>query len=85
MNTQKNNTLELIKLFASYMVVFIHVPFHGRFGAAIDALARFAVPFFFLVSGYYSYQIACKKIKMRIKNVLTLVWWEKVLPKKELF
>ena len=32
-------------------------------GDIVDALARFAVPFFFLVSGYYSYQITCKKIK----------------------
>ena len=73
MTTQKSNTLELIKLFSSYMVVFIHVPFHGNAGVTIDALARFAVPFFFLVSGYYSYQITCEKIKKRIQNILTLI------------
>ena len=73
MSTQKNNTLELLKLFASYMVVFIHVLFYGEFGVAVDALARFAVPFFFLVSGYYSYKINCEKIKKRIKNILTLL------------
>ena len=72
-NTQKNNTLELLKLFASYMVVFIHVLFYGKLGNVVDALARFAVPFFFLVSGYYSYQITCKKIKKRIINILTLL------------
>ena len=73
MNTQKNNTLELLKLFSSYMVVFIHVPFAGKAGVAVDALARFAVPFFFLVSGYYSYQISCEKIKKRIRNILSLL------------
>ena len=73
MTEQKNNTLELLKLFASYMVVFIHVLFYGKMGVTIDALARFAVPFFFLVSGYYSYQITCEKIKKRIKNILTLL------------
>lgn len=73
MNIRKNNTLELLKLFASYMVVFIHVLFYGKMGVAIDALARFAVPFFFLVSGYYSYQIPCEKIKKRIKHILTLL------------
>lgn len=72
MGAQKNNTLELLKLFASYMVVFIHVLFYGEFGVAIDALARFAVPFFFLVSGYYSYNITCEKIKKRIKNIFSL-------------
>ena len=38
MNIQKNSTLELIKLFASYMVVFVHVPFHGEFGVIILGL-----------------------------------------------
>ena len=60
------------------MVVFIHVLFHGKMGAIIEALARFAVPFFFLVSGYYSYQITCKKIKKRIINILTLLVFSSV-------
>ena len=38
MSTQKNSTLELLKLFASYMVVFIHVSFHGKVGIAIGLL-----------------------------------------------
>ena len=54
MNTQRNTTLELMKLLASYAVVFIHVLFYGRFGIIVDAIARFAVPFFFLVSGFFS-------------------------------
>lgn len=73
MNLQKNNTLELLKLFASYMVVFIHVKFYGRLGPVMDTLARFAVPFFFLVSGFCSYKITCEKIKKRIRNILTLL------------
>lgn len=73
MTTQKNNTLELLKLFASYMIVFIHVAFRGETGAIISALARFAVPFFFLISGYYSYQITTQKIKKRIKSILSLL------------
>ena len=73
MNLQKNNTLELLKLISAYMVVFIHVPFYGKLGVAVDALARFAVPFFFFVSGYYSYRIPCEKIKKRIRNILSLL------------
>ena len=72
MNTQKNHTLELIKLFAAYMVVFIHVSFYGELGVVVDGLSRFAVPFFFLVSGYYSYRINAEKIKKRIVKILTL-------------
>lgn len=72
MNRQKNYTLELLKLFASYMVVFIHVKFYGELGVAIETLARFAVPLFFLISGYYSYQIKPEKILKRAKNILNL-------------
>ena len=68
MDKQKNNTLELLKLFASYMVVFIHVVFSGHIGVALEMLARFAVPFFFLVSGFYSYKISPHKIKNRMKK-----------------
>ena len=55
------------------MVVFIHIPFCGQLGTGVDALARFAVPFFFFVSGYYSYRIPCEKIKNRIRNILSLL------------
>ena len=73
MSKQQNDTLELLKLFASYMVVFIHVIFSGKIGTAVETLARFAVPFFFLISGFYSYQIPPQKIKKRIKKILTLI------------
>lgn len=72
MSNQKNYTLELLKLFASYMVVFIHVKFYGELGVAIETLARFAVPLFFLISGYYSYRIQPEKILERAKNILNL-------------
>lgn len=73
MDAQKNTTLELLKLFASYMVVFIHVRFYGGFGTTMDALARFAVPFFFLISGFFSYKISSDKIKKRIKHIAHLL------------
>lgn len=73
MNLQKNSTLELLKLFASYMVVFIHVKFYGKLGSIMETTARFAVPFFFLVSGFYSYKIPYNKIIKRIKNIFSLI------------
>ena len=69
---KRNYTLEMIKLIAAYMVVFIHVPFAGNMGAAVSALARFAVPLFFAVSGFYSYNIAPDKILKRTKNIFLL-------------
>lgn len=47
--------LDIIKLFAAYMVVFIHISFQGTLGKYVLCLARFAVPFFFIISGYFSY------------------------------
>lgn len=44
-----------MKLMCSFFVVFIHYKFPGAFGQAIDVIARVAVPFFFLCSGYFSY------------------------------
>lgn len=54
-NHQKLEMLNIVKLVAAYMVVFIHVSFSGKFGVAIICLARFAVPLFFMISGYFSY------------------------------
>ena len=72
MNTQRNATLDIMKLLASYMVVFIHVRFYGHIGIIVEALARFAVPLFFLISGFYSYHIAPGKILKRAKRILFL-------------
>lgn len=54
------------------MVVFIHVLFYGKIGVVFDTLARFAVPLFFIVSGFYSYGITPEKVKKRMKHILGL-------------
>lgn len=73
MNSSRNHILELFKLLASYMVVFIHIPFYGTTGTIMDALARFAVPLFFVISGFYSRGISPKHIKKRIGSLLRLL------------
>lgn len=79
MSIRKNTTLELLKLLASYMVVFIHVSFYGNFGIAINSLARFAVPLFLLVSGFFSYDVSREKIKSRINYILKLAIFSTVI------
>ncbi len=68
----RNETIDVIKLVASYMVVFIHVLFYGNWGHAICAVARFAVPFFFLSSGYFSYNDNLERIKNKGIRILKL-------------
>lgn len=79
MQSRKNLTLELIKLFAAYMVVFIHVSFYGAMGNIIDALARFAVPLFFFISGFFSYEIPLEKIKKRATYILQITLFTSVI------
>ncbi len=69
---QKNLSLELAKLLAACFVVFIHAPFPGTLGSVVTCMARFAVPFFFAVSGYYSLGIGEKRLKKRILHLLKL-------------
>lgn len=57
------------------MIVFIHVPFPSFFGNyIIKPIARFAVPFFFMVSGYFlyhsNYTVVSKNMPKKIKRIL---------------
>ena len=54
------------------MVVFIHVLFPGKLGFSMESIARFAVPLFFIISGFFSYNITIKKIKTRIRHIACL-------------
>lgn len=69
---KRNAWLDLIKLIASFMVVFIHIDFPGRFGIVVDAIARFAVPLFFAVSGFFSLNASAKTIKRRLKKIVVI-------------
>lgn len=70
---KKNNTLNLLKAIAAFSVVFIHIDFPGKVGEIIKALSRFAVPLFFMISGYYAYNKGNEINKNNIKKVLKLV------------
>ena len=53
---QYNYCIDFIKGIACIFVVFMHCEFPGLFGTAIQAISRFSVPFFFMVSGYFCYR-----------------------------
>lgn len=48
-----NRFIYLFKLIACIFVITIHAPFVGLFGDLVGSISRFAVPFFFAVSGRY--------------------------------
>lgn len=74
---KRNQVVDMIKLFAAFFVVFLHFPFEGRFGDAIFAAARFAVPFFFMVSGYFYAKpdktAQYKSTKSKVRHIAALL------------
>ena len=68
----RNQTLDILKLIASFMVVCIHYMFYGTAGEIVKAISRFAVPFFFAISGYFAYGNTPHKIKKKIKHILII-------------
>lgn len=51
---QRNLTIDLARWFWALMVVIIHVPILGR--NILLPFCRCAVPFYFLITGYYLYR-----------------------------
>lgn len=52
---KRNVTLDIIKVIAAFSVICIHYMFSGEVGIVVKAVARFAVPFFFTISGFFAY------------------------------
>ena len=83
----KNSSINFLKAISCMCVVFIHAKFPGPAGSLISALSRFAVMFFFMISGFYSYgedrdknhTKTIKKIKkiaalLIISSLFYLIW-----------
>ena len=81
-NAKKYNyCLDFIKGIACILVVFMHCEFPGILGTAVQAVSRFCVPLFFMVSGYFCYfmseqpaEISSKMIK-KIKHVSKITFY----------
>ncbi len=75
-SSNRNSTLDIIKIIAAFFVVFIHAPFSGDFGILVKSFGGFAVPLFFIISGYYSYRLIIEddigKLFSRVFSLLKL-------------
>lgn len=67
-----NQSINLCKFIASLFVVLIHVRLPGDWGEYASCLARFAVPLFFAISGYFSLNLTSEKAAKRIRHILKL-------------
>lgn len=72
----RNRTLDMVKAISAYAVVLLHIHFPGTAGTAANVLARFAVPVFFMISGYFCYRgddTEFIRTGKKIRHVLTLM------------
>lgn len=75
-----NHCLDFIKGIACICVIFMHCEFPGKAGIAVQAISRFCVPFFFMVSGYFSYypgreQYDADVARKKISHIGQIVLW----------
>lgn len=68
----RNESMECFKLVASFFVLLIHIKFPEPVGDLVTSLARFAVPVFFAISGYFSYQTRADRLLKRIFHIARL-------------
>lgn len=68
----RNQSMELAKLVAACFVVFIHFRFPGAAGDLVAYLGSFAVPVFFMISGYFNYRSGSDQILKRMKKTAAL-------------
>lgn len=64
-NKQYNYCLDFMKGIACLFVVWMHCEFPGKTGVIVQAISRFCVPFFFMVSGYF-----CGNMSKTVTGVL---------------
>lgn len=83
MRNGTNHFLDTIKGIACIGVVFIHVHFLGILGDVIARLFNFAVPIFFMTSGYFAFSYDKgwieKTMQRRSKRILFLAFWSTML------
>lgn len=82
-NNNRNNTIDLLRVCAMLAVVRLHAGGTGLFSDIIHYLCSFAVPIFFLISGYF---VLSKKMidwsyvgRRCIKYITLLVCWSILL------
>lgn len=69
---KSNNTLYFFEGIACIFVIFIHCDISGYVGDILETIGRFAVPLFFLISGYFNYNSNCNKLTNKVLKQLNI-------------
>ena len=51
--TKRNIGIDILRFICAFLVACIHAPFSGAVGGCVKAVARIAVPIFFMSTGYF--------------------------------
>ena len=74
---KRNETLDTLKGFACLAVVILHCPFPTKIGSMLSIYTRFAVPLFFIISGYFcEFSVSSSdftKLKKKMSHVLHIL------------
>lgn len=72
--------LDILKAICAFLIVCIHKPFPGKFGEYFTALARVAVPIFFMITGFFYRNTVSKgREGKQIKKIICLIAISNVL------
>ena len=69
---KENKLLYFLEGLACIFVILIHCDMSGIVGDLLEVIGRFAVPLFFMVSGYFNRNSDNKKIVKRIKKIIII-------------
>lgn len=64
----RKTALDILKFISAILIVTIHIMFPGNLGVFFKAFSRFAVPVFFMVSGYFSYNAIENRNYLKLRN-----------------
>ena len=82
MATESNRVwgLDILKAICAFLVITAHAPFPGVLGSCVIALARIAVPIFFMITGYFYLETQRRKNELsQIKKILMLCFFANAL------
>ena len=72
-----NYCILFFEIIAAIFIVFLHIKFPSLFGEVVEMIARFGVPFFFMVSGFFLFSnpnIDIEQLKKKIlRRLLRLI------------
>ena len=74
MRATRNLSVDIMRIIAAFSIVALHcVPLNEVVGIAIHGIARFAVPLFFAITGFYSEAVSVERARNKLYQTLMII------------